>query len=71
MSQNTRIIQLEAEKDRIKSQNMKIGAKLEELRQKYEPGMNTCHYAKGCIIEPALPSFEYSILSLYPLCDIN
>ncbi|KAL4228526.1 Protein Spindly [Mactra antiquata] len=37
ISQNAKINKLEAEKDKLKSQTMKFAAKLDELRQKYEP----------------------------------
>ncbi|XP_053409120.1 protein Spindly-like isoform X2 [Mercenaria mercenaria] len=36
-SQDAKIVQLEAEKDRLRSHNMKLSVKLEELRLKYDP----------------------------------
>jgi hypothetical protein len=36
--QDAKIVQLEAEKDKLRSHNMKLSVKLEELRLKYDPG---------------------------------
>ena len=37
-TQDSKIIQIEAEKDKLRSQNIKLTMKLEELRMKYDPG---------------------------------
>ena len=37
-TQNSRIQQIEGEKDKIRSLNVKLQMKLDQLRMKYEPG---------------------------------
>ena len=37
-TQDSKIIQIEAEKDKLRSHNMNIAMKLEELKLKYDPG---------------------------------
>ena len=41
LAKDSKIIQIEAEKDKLRSHNMNISMKLEELRLKYDPGKNS------------------------------